>query len=529
MPGNRFVATNFPSLPRASTLLLWTRDLMAQAESRLVPASDYGGGALVAIDPNGQEVKLSLRNYHIDVHIEDGFARTTIDQTYFNHEQGRLEGTFYFPLPADASISRLAMYVNGKLMEGGMAEREHARDVFETIKYRSLDPALLEWVDGSTFKMRVFPLEGRQEKRIVLSYTQRLDNHYGQTQYRFAAGHTMDSVRDWSVKLHIAQGQHLGWKCTSHDLQANTLDGDLNLTAHAQNVKPDRDVVVSLFDDANLVEGASERSRFSTAEQDGSHYLMLRFRPKLPIAEQRQRRDWVFLLEADGSRDPLLARVQVDIVKSLLENAEQDDTFSIVTAGTRLHALAAEQQLASPENIATAMEFLEGMHLVGALDLEQAIGAAGNFTQAADRPILVHIGGGFPILGQRGNDKLLETLPVDVPYIGVGVGKRWNRQFMSAAASRTGGYFTQINPDEAVNWRAFELGSALNTPRLMEIRVEPDQAQGEFLPIKDSVAPRRRVLCGSAAEAGSTTNRVRDGNGLGRWGAFSPSRFRGEG
>ena len=37
-----------------------------------------------------------------------------------------MEGTFYFPLPPDASLSRLAMYVDGDLMEGGMAERQHA-------------------------------------------------------------------------------------------------------------------------------------------------------------------------------------------------------------------------------------------------------------------------------------------------------------------------------------------------------------------------------------------------------------------
>ena len=84
---------------------------MAAAESPLVPGSQYAGGALVAVDPNGQEAKLTLRKYHVDVHIEDGFARTTIDQTYFNHDTWRLEGTFYFPLPPDASLSRLAMYV----------------------------------------------------------------------------------------------------------------------------------------------------------------------------------------------------------------------------------------------------------------------------------------------------------------------------------------------------------------------------------------------------------------------------------
>src|SRR5262249_40666807 len=96
------------SAPPATHFLLgWTKDLLAAAEPARVPVSQHAGGALVAVDPDGQEAKLSLRKYHIDVHIEDGFARTTIDQTYFNHHDARLEGTFYFPLPADASLSRL--------------------------------------------------------------------------------------------------------------------------------------------------------------------------------------------------------------------------------------------------------------------------------------------------------------------------------------------------------------------------------------------------------------------------------------
>ena len=136
--------------PRSSHALSWTKDLMAAAESRLVPESPYGGGALVAVDPSGQETRFELRKYHIDVHIQDGFARTTIDQTYFNKQWSRLEGTFYFPLPPDAALSRLAMYVGENLMEGGMVERNYARNVFEQIMYTKRDPALLEWVDGST-------------------------------------------------------------------------------------------------------------------------------------------------------------------------------------------------------------------------------------------------------------------------------------------------------------------------------------------------------------------------------------------
>src|SRR5262249_14395966 len=85
-------AKNIAPAPRASHVLDWTRELMAAAESPLVPGAKHGGGALIAVDPFGQEVTLSLRKYKIDVHIEDGFARTTIDQTYFNNNSWRMEG-----------------------------------------------------------------------------------------------------------------------------------------------------------------------------------------------------------------------------------------------------------------------------------------------------------------------------------------------------------------------------------------------------------------------------------------------------
>ena len=42
---------------------------------------------------------------------------------------------------------------------------------------------------------------------------------------------------------------------------------------------------------------------------------------------------------------------------------------------------------------------------------------------------------------------------------------------MESGARRTGGHVTQINPDEAVAWRAFDLLSTLNAPRLTEIAV----------------------------------------------------------
>lgn len=511
--------------PRASEALNWTEDLMVAAP--IVPHSEYRGGALVSVDPNGQEMKLSMRKYHVDVHIEDGFARTTIDQTYFNHMQQRLEGTFKFPLPADASLSRLAMYVGPKLMEGGMAERQHARNTFEQIVHTKKDPALLEWVDGTTFQMRVFPLEPREEKRLIISYSQRLNTAYGKTHYRFPAGHNMDAVRDWSTEIRVKAGAKLSYRSSSHEFEVERDEGDLILAASEKNSLMDRDIVLQLEDSWKNQGGEEARTKLTSTEHEGQQYLMIRHCPELQDATEkrdREPRNWVVLFETSGDRNPVLARAQVEVVRTLLKNAEHEDTFNIVTAGTRPKLFREEGVACESENIDAAIEFLERSHLVGALDFEKGLKASIALLSSPNRPkgssdsgvaqddaiagdeskqpghvpggremLLVHVGSGLPILGQTSEKELVASIPQSVRYVGVGVGKKWSRQFMKSAASRTGGYFTQINPDEKVNWRAFELLSVLNAPRLLNVGVIDLDEKLSFLTYTESVADGEEI------------------------------------
>lgn len=484
--------------PRASQALSWTRDLIAAAETSLVPRSEHDGGSLIVVDPSGQEMKLSLRKFHVDAHIEDGFARTTIDQTYFNHTHSRQEGTFKFPLPPDASLSRLAMYVNGKLMEGGMVERGHGRNVFEQIMHTKRDPALLEWVDGSTFKMRVFPLEPRQEKRIVLSYTQRLPNDYDRTEYRFPAGHSLDRVRDWSTRLTVTDGAgKTRWFSPTHLLKATEQDDNLVLEGSLHNAVLDKDLVVELTDaatkDTNLSQQIAETVAYSGAQHEGYSYQMLRFRPNLSGKLNRPRRNWVFLYESSGDRNPLLARVQLDVISTMLEHAEHDDTFSIISAATRSEAFRINPIRCSKKNIAKAITWLEETHLVGALDLEKAFTKTKPFCKSNNDTMLVHVGSANPVLGERDEKQLLKALPSDAQYVGVGIGKRWSRSFMKAAAGRSGGHFTQITPDEKVGWKAFELLSTLNAPRLIDLKVDSGRKNVRFLTFADTIAHGQEI------------------------------------
>ena len=474
---------------RASHALHWTKDLMAAAEPSLVPASRYAGGAVVVVDPNGQEAKLSLRKFHVDVHVEDGFARTTIDQTFFNHTHSRQEGTFYFPLPPDASLSRLAMYVAGTLMEGGMVERNRGREVFEQIRHTRRDPALLEWVDGTTFKMRVFPLEARQEKRIVLSYTQKLPTAYGKTRYRFPAGHNMELVRDFSTRLRIHDANRFKWYSPSHEFEAIKDDKDLVLEHEAQRIAVDKDVVLELTPKKKQKRKLDPtQPRFSSAEHEQHQYLMLRVQPDLKGTGKRAARNWVILFEASADRNPLLARTQIDVVKTLLKNAEHEDTFTIVPAGTRPTTLETAWLDCLPQNIERAVAALEKVHLVGALNLEKALKKCRKLCRAKPGATLLHVGSAIPVLGERESKPLTKLIAEETKYVGVAVGKRWSQQFMQAAASKTGGYTTQINPDEQVSWRSFEVASTLNAPRLLDVEVDSNRKGVHFLTHQDSLA-----------------------------------------
>ena len=98
-------------------------------------------------------------------------------------------------------------------------------------------------------------------------------------------------------------------------------------------------MVLELHETAEPRSQGTNAVRFSgMTTHDGYRYLMLRYRPQMLVQKKRESRDWVFLFESCGDRDPLLARVQVDVIRTLLTNAEHNDTFAIVC---RRHARSA--------------------------------------------------------------------------------------------------------------------------------------------------------------------------------------------
>jgi Ca-activated chloride channel family protein len=458
------------SAPRLSSLCEWMRGVYGALKK-----GPCATGELVAIAPQGQEIRLAVRDVHVTVHLEDGIARTTIDTTYFNEAYERLEGTFSFLVPPGASVSRLAMYVNGELMEGGVLERTEARRVYEQIRYAPVkrDPALLEWMEGNVYKMRIFPLEPRQEKRVIVSFTQELEPLYGKLRYALPLegrgsavyGHMAIDVR---VKNAVEAPE------SSLELTATRDGRDLLLHREESSVKPERDLILYL-------DGASTPRAATLATSEG-RYVLARWKPKLArTVRKHDPRHFAILVDESGARTAAEVIAQNEIVARLLSELDDEDRFELLAVTTRVRRLK-EGFLPPRENPMNALAFLDGIQPLGASNLELGLAEAARSLEGKSNPHVVYVGSGIASFGERDPARLVERLAPGTVFVGVGVGKKTDESLLASLASRTAGTYVLIHPEEPIAWRVFDLVAALATPRLSALSAVALDARGGIVP-----------------------------------------------
>jgi hypothetical protein len=124
--------------------------------------------SLTASDGSG----LALVSLEAEAVVEGPLAFTELSLRFRNPEAREREGRFRIALPAGAAVSRLAMRIDEHWQEAEVVERNKARAAYEDFLHRKQDPALLEKSVGNELSARVFPIQAKADKDLVLSYSQ---------------------------------------------------------------------------------------------------------------------------------------------------------------------------------------------------------------------------------------------------------------------------------------------------------------------------------------------------------------------
>jgi Ca-activated chloride channel family protein len=470
---------------------------------------------------------LEVRRHHVTVSIKDQIATTEVDQTFFNPNDIQLEGTYLFPVPKGAKIDTFAMDIDGRLTEAELLDAEKARKIYEDIVRRMKDPALLEYAGQDLFKVRIFPLEPRKEKRIRLKYTQLLTSDGGLVEYRYPlntekfSARPIDSV---SVKVVIETAEPLTTVSSpSHEVEIKR-EGDRKAVVgfEAKDIRPDTDFRLVYGVEPTDAIGLGILCHREAGDDEGTFALFAAPSPGA-LAATPQPKDIVFVIDTSGSMadgDKLgQARRALEFC---IRNLDDSDRFGVVRFSTEAEALTDRLLPADETSREKAVAFFKGFKPIGGTAIADAL-ERGLRLAAADhdpkRPcFVVFLTDGLPTVGTTNIDRLVEiasdaAAKKSIRVFCFGVGTDVNTHLLDRIVEKTRAASQYVIPGEDLELKLASFYGKIASPVLAGLEVTVDGPvrilKMHPAPLPDLFKGEQLVMFGRFTETGRATVTLR--------------------
>ncbi len=451
-------------------------------------------GGLTATTQDGQPQALELKRTAIKVQLVGRLARTEVTQVFHNHTDQRTEGTYAANLPEGAAISRLAMDVGGKMMEGELVERDKARNVYEGIVRRQKDPALLEWDGGNRFTTRIFPIEPGSDKTVIIAYEHLLPapadpKEALQYVYALPDARSLGAVGDFEFVL-TAEGAAAVADSTQYPVEV-TADGR-QAVMEARGFEPRGPLHVGI-----QLDNAKQPVVWQSAYK-GEHFFMADV-PVVPpeTLRQRQPESLVLALDTSAGLGSVALAHAVATSQGLIQ--DWDGALALVHGDLKVRRCGSLEAISSQ----TAQNCLDGLDAGGATDLGALIEAACASAAALPEPrAVVLFSDGVPSVGQV-DAQVLEAMAKQcggkqTRLHTVAMGHAPNVDALKGLATAGAGHALRARQDQEPALTARALQRALPELLLRDVRVEVlgDDARDVLPGALSSLSPHGRLAVG---------------------------------
>ncbi len=411
----------------------------------LLPIQSWAiGFVYTGVGGGGREL-FELTSAKVDVHLQDRVAVTRIDQVFTNRSDNTVEGIYEFALPPRAIITDLVLWIGEKRVQGIVMEKQQARQVYDDIVGRRIDPALVEQVGEDRFRLSIFPFPAQGSRRVELEYVQVLEARKGLMSYTFPlAPESSQPLRMETFTLQVdLRGQH-AFKVTPAEGFAQLAQVTQNDEFSARVFYGDEGV--SPVQDFTLLIAETSAARLPTVLSFGGRgqnepgYYALWLPPLLELADAAPiPRSITFIIDISSS----MLGAKIAAVKGALTAAiadlHSDDFFNIIVFGNSAYAFTANPVPASDENKEQARGFIRQQGAFGLTNYESALQLA--LQQSFPGGSLNHIlflTDGYPTVGEKDLTRLSQMVNQlagsDVRLFTIGVGSDVNRGFLRVLA-----------------------------------------------------------------------------------------------
>ena len=450
-----------------------------------VPKASLAAGVLTPIGSGHQPIQ--IRDHHVNVVINNGFAMTEVQQTFFNPNSQDLEAMYSFPLPKSASLSEVTIYVGEREINGEVLEKQKARQAYEDEKSRGNETGLAEKNEFYTFDFKVHPVPANDETKVRFLYYQPLsiDTGIGRYLYPLEDGGTDDAgmsfwttnakvENTFSVNLELKSAYPIGdvripgFEAAA---QINELaEGHYKVEMQLTDMSLNRDFVFCY----RLQDGLPGRVEVIPFRDNGSEpgSFMMVITPGLDLKPLTNGMDYCFVLDISGSMQSKMGTFKRGVMKAI-EKLKPEDRFRLVTFSSNASELTRKWLPASDQNRIKAQQMVDSLQSGGSTNLYAGLSLALDDLdddRAANIILVTDAVTNTGVVDPVEFHKLLQK--VDVRVFGFLLGNSANWPLMQTLAETTGGFYDSISNADDIMGKLMQADSKINYEALLNAEVK---------------------------------------------------------
>lgn len=195
-----------------------------------------------------QKNPIRIADLTIKVNVIGNIATTNFDLTVANSSDKTLQGELTLPLNGDQEVYRYALDVKGKLREGVPVEKIKARQTFEAIVRRGVDPGLIQKSKGNVYKTAIYPISPLGKREVAIGILESLPIENGRLLYKLPL-EGIDSIGHLKIEVVVAKNanaQISNLTDNFSNIQFDNQSNSYNLTFERNGFKPDKDLSFTL-------------------------------------------------------------------------------------------------------------------------------------------------------------------------------------------------------------------------------------------------------------------------------------------
>ncbi|MBK7498402.1 MAG: VWA domain-containing protein [Ignavibacteriales bacterium] len=446
----------------------------------------FADGFIVIPRPNPlpNPFPLEVVYHKVDVKIDGQSAITKIDQSFYNPSNYQLEGFYIFPIPKGAIINNFIMIINGKETKAELLDSDKARKIYEDIVRQMRDPALLEYSEQNIFKLRIFPIEPRSEKKISISYSQILESDNNLVEYVYPLNTEKFSakpLKNVSVKIDLKSNEKIkNIYCPTHEVDiVNKSDNHSIISFEAENTKPDSDFKLYFTKNSSTV-GLSLLS-YQSGKNDG--YFLLSASPSIEIDKSNiESKDITFILDVSGSMSGEKLEQAKKALLYCVNNLNPGDQFNVIRFSTEAYSLFKSLKKADKQNINEAKRFIDDLQAIGGTNIEEAFSLAFKNYNESNRPhFVVFLTDGKPTIGEMNDEKLVKRIlnvnKTNSRIFTFGIGDEINTHLLDKLTDETKAWRTYVSDEEDIEIKVSNFYDKIQSPVLSDLKLDFDNVE----------------------------------------------------